>query len=156
MTPEAIKEIIQASGGQIVGKTRLQKTAYLLEAAGIGYGFEFNYHYYGPYSEDLATAAHDAQALGLIVTNPEASSTLTYRLSEEIGRPTSDPTYTKRQAFLAKLKNYDTTALELAATADFLAKNGFKDDPWSETKRRKSIKASEERIAQAKRLLTNI
>ena len=43
----------------LVGRTRFQKTAYFLEAAGVGYGFDFSYHYYGPYSEELAVAVSD-------------------------------------------------------------------------------------------------
>ena len=157
MTPDAVKQIVEASGGNITGKTRLQKTAYLLETGGIGFGFEFGYHYYGPYSEELATAAQDARALGLIDARSESGkSGLIYGLPEGAEQAAKDAAFSKRQHFLAKLAAYDTTILELAATADFLAKNGFKSDPWAETKRRKSIKATEERITKAKRLLADL
>jgi hypothetical protein len=81
---------------------------------------------------------------------------LLYGLPKDGEEVAKDSAFSKRQCFLAKLAAYDTTTLELAATADFLAKNGFKDDPWSETKRRKSIKATEERISKAKQLLAEL
>ena len=33
-----LSSIIRLSGGEVVGKTRLQKMAYLLEAKGVGFG----------------------------------------------------------------------------------------------------------------------
>jgi uncharacterized protein YwgA len=158
MKPEAIKQIVDASGGKINGKTRLQKTAYLMEAWGLGYGFDFSYHYYGPYSEDLAIAAQDALALGLIEALPERpSGRLVYSVTEPShSEADSDAALQSRQRFLTKLAAYDTTTLELAATVDFLEKTGFKTDPWAETKRRKSVKATDERINKAKHLLEDL
>ena len=40
---DKVAEIIRAAGGEIVGRTRLQKVAYLLELAGLGHGFRFEY-----------------------------------------------------------------------------------------------------------------
>ena len=45
----------------------------------------------------------------------------------------------------------DAVELELAATALFLAKEGF-PDPWTETARRKPEKADAGRLAKAKQL----
>jgi uncharacterized protein len=59
--------IIRDAGGKLVGRTRLQKIGYLLELTGLGEGFHFRYKHYGPHSEELAAAARDANALGLIV-----------------------------------------------------------------------------------------
>jgi uncharacterized protein YwgA len=55
-------EIVRDAGGRIVGRTKLQKVAYLLELAGLGDGFQFEYRHYGPYSEDLAGAIQMANA----------------------------------------------------------------------------------------------
>jgi uncharacterized protein len=62
----------------------------------------------------------------------------------------------KRRSVLNTLQRYDATSLELAATADFLEKNGYRSDPWSETRRRKSIKATPEKMQRAKQLLTDL
>jgi uncharacterized protein len=58
--------IVRDAGNQIVGRTRLQKIAYLLLATGLEGGLPFTYKHYGPYSEELANAARDAALLGLI------------------------------------------------------------------------------------------
>ena len=55
--PELATAIVRDAGGEIVGRTRLQKTAYLLEVTGLGSGVYFAYRHYGPYSEDLALSA---------------------------------------------------------------------------------------------------
>ena len=78
-TPKDVREIIADAGGSIAGRTRLQKSAYFLEVGGVGAGFDFSYHYYGPYSEELATAASDAKALKLI--NEEWNSSMSGRLT---------------------------------------------------------------------------
>lgn len=155
-TPDSVRAIVAASGGSIVGKTRLQKSAYLLEATDVGFGFDFSYHYYGPYSEELAIAATDAEALDLIrVRWEEAQTGLPYAVyeagdSKGVGE---DELSARRQEILNTLDRYDSISLELAATAHFLAANGFSQDPWAETRKRKSVKATPERLGRAQRLL---
>jgi hypothetical protein len=61
-----LAKILHLNGGELIGKTRLQKSFYFLEKIGVGFGFNFQYHHYGPYSEELTTAAQDAIALGLV------------------------------------------------------------------------------------------
>lgn len=157
----AVGELIMLCGGSIVGKTRLQKTAYFLESRGIGFGFTYRYHYYGPYSEALALAAEDAAALKIISAEPRPStggvSYYVYK-SDQLAplAVSSESDLTSRRRLLSVLQSFDTVTLELAATADFLSKHGFGDDPWKETIRRKSEKASPGRIEGAKRLLSSI
>jgi uncharacterized protein len=152
---ENVRDIISTNGGRLVGKTRLQKSDYILEAAGLGYGFEFSYHYYGPYSEDLAVAAADAEALGLIEVTSEVSQIgSSYAIYVAQGVPYE--MNTRRREILNILNGYGAITLELAATAHFLAQNGYREDPWGETRRRKSVKASPDRIANAKRLLSQV
>ena len=52
--------------GEIVGRTKLQKTFALLELVGLGAGFNFSYHIYGPYSEELSEATDRAVLLQLV------------------------------------------------------------------------------------------
>jgi len=66
-----IAEIVALNGGWLRGKTRLQKTAYFLEANKLGYGFDFGYHYYGPYNEDVTIAVDDAWVRDLIDVQKE-------------------------------------------------------------------------------------
>ena len=156
--PEAVKALLECNGGRLVGRTRLQKSAYLLEACGVGYGFDFSYHYYGPYSEELSVAAGDAKALGLISTTWHVTQTgLPYGVYEASGPRTGDGNEVDegREEVLRLLNSYDAITLELAATADYLAKSGHAD-PWAETRRRKSLKATPERIMKAQRLLADL
>ncbi len=159
---KAVGELVALAGGFMEGKTRLQKSDYFLESRGVGYGFTFAYHYYGPYSEGLAVAADDAAALRFIT--PEMRETtqglryVAFRLGP-LGAeldPRSSPKSKRRKGVLELLAKYDTVTLELAATADFLARNGHKDDPWQETIRRKKEKASPSRLSKAKRLLEEV
>jgi uncharacterized protein YwgA len=65
---EQVAGLVRLNGQEMVGKTRLQKTVYLLEAKGLGFGIEFDYHKHGPYSAEVAFAAEDAEAIGLLRT----------------------------------------------------------------------------------------
>ncbi|HEX8663208.1 MAG TPA: hypothetical protein VF744_04180 [Beijerinckiaceae bacterium] len=157
--PKAVAEITALNGGTLIGKTRLQKTAYLLESKGAGYGFDFEYHYYGPYSEDLSIAAEDGEALGLLSAKENLSAAglpyVVYNSAASVD-PGSSNLMARRAAIVATLKPYDSIALELAATAEFLSKNGFSEDPWMETRRRKAGKATPEAVARAKKLLREL
>src|SRR5882672_7633185 len=64
--PREAAKIVQLAGGEIIGSTRLQKIGCLLEMVGAGVGFDYFYHRFGPYSEELSIAAADADALDLI------------------------------------------------------------------------------------------
>src|SRR5688572_18747783 len=72
---QSVQQVVSLNGGKLIGKTRLQKSIYLLEAFQGGYGFDFDYHYYGPYSEEVSRAASDAIALHLITEKSEITNT---------------------------------------------------------------------------------
>lgn len=146
---ERVVQIVSDSGGRVVGRTKLQKIAYLLEATGLGDGFSFAYRHYGPYSEELTSAARSAKLLGVL--REEECATAwggTYSIYSVPVRSTEDTARTK----VAKIgAGADAIELELAATAAFLASEG-NTDPWGETAKRKPEKASETRLAGAKDL----
>ena len=146
---ERAVQVVSDSGGRIVGRTKLQKIAYLLEATGLGEGFSFEYRHYGPYSEEVTAAARSAKLLG-ILTEEEHPTTWggfysIYTTSAVTGGETA-------RTQLAKIAvAADPIELELAATAAFLAADG-NNDPWGETARRKPEKASSTRLDSAKGL----
>jgi len=157
---EQVAGLVRLNGEEIVGRTRLQKTAYLLEAKGIGLGLEFDYHKHGPYSADLAFAAEDAVAMRLLTTTDRRgfyeipytvfrSTELTPPLSQDAATPA-------RERALLAMTNYSALALELAATAVYLREHGHREDYWTEVRKRKSLKASPERLEQARRLLIQL
>lgn len=137
---DSVTRIVNLAGGKIVGRTRLQKVAYLLKAAGFEDDFDFEYKHYGPYSAELASSAKIATLLGTLseIEQP-ASWGGTYSIFELTDNAGSrvDPA----TQFASTASNSDAVDLELAATAVFLSKEGFQD-PWEETKRRKPEKVA--------------
>ena len=143
--------IVRDAGGQIVGRTKFQKIAFFLEMAGVGSGFLFRYKHYGPYSDQLAAAVQHAAALQLI-TEREAVASWGGRYSIFHAQIPSDSLSHPARAQLAQeMVSADAVELELAATAAFLAYEGFRE-PWAETARRKPEKAESGRLDRAKLL----
>jgi uncharacterized protein YwgA len=145
--------IIQDAGGELVGRTRLQKIAYLMQLAGFGEEFAFEYRHFGPYSEGLAQAVDIAAALGPLIEEERLADWggrySIYRMRESL--PASDA---DRMHFVQRAKIIDSVELELAATAAYLfVAEGFEGaggrDPWAETRRRKPNKAAEGRLERA-------
>ena len=148
---EKITDIIRDAGGKIVGRTRLQKIACLLELAGLGEGFHFVYHHYGPYCEEVAWATDTACMMKMICEDEERASWgglySIYSLPELIE---SDCATVRMQLAQAAAKA-DTISLELAVTAAYFAANG-KDAPWEEVEIHKPDKTKEGRLDGAKKL----
>lgn len=154
---EEIATLIRLNGGEIVGKTRLQKTVYILESLGLGFDVEFDYHNFGPYSSDVALAVDDAEALGYIHSvekqgNYHVPYTVFYA-HETCPSIDDDLMSERRKQVLQKLQSRSALVLELAATALFLRDNGFGEDAWQETLRRKPVKATPSRIDEARKLV---
>jgi hypothetical protein len=61
-----------------------------------------------------------------------------------------------REQALAAMRRFSALVLELAATAVYLREHGYREEYWNEVKRRKPLKASPERLDQAKSLLTQL
>lgn len=142
-------EIVRDAGGRVVGRTKLQKVAYLLELTGLGAGFSFEYRHYGPYSEDLADAVRMAVAFNLISEEERMAdwggmySIYAYSGSSKSQRD-------QRAAFAQKAASFGAIELELAATAAYLKKVEGSHDPWEDTKRLKPEKATSSRLNAAK------
>ena len=151
---ERAAKIISEAGGSVVGRTKLQKIAYLLEAMGLGDGFDFEYKHYGPYSESLSTALRYGDMLGTI---NEDIKTAAWGGQYSIFTSTFEsttPTDSMRIKVVSLGNAADPVELELAATAVLLSKDGF-SDPWKETEQRKPEKAAGGRVEKAKALLDN-
>lgn len=151
----SVASIVEDAGGRLVGRTRLQKVAYLLSAAGFETGFKFVYKHYGPYSEELASASRFADATGLLdeLVSPTqwGGSFSTYVTKTRVSQTLDN----NRLALARFAAGADAVELELAATALFLSKEGFAD-PWGETERRKPEKAASGRLGKAKELYAHL
>ena len=148
---EKVAQIVRDAGGQIIGRTRLQKLAYLLEVSGLGAGFAFKYKHYGPYSEDLANAAESAHLVGTLEERQcQTDWGGFYSIYSVVGSNSISPN-AARVALASLAVDADPVELELAATAVFLSRDGF-DEPWLETLKRKPEKATDLRLKRAKEL----
>lgn len=150
-TSKEVAAVISAAGGRFVGKTRLQKTVCLLKLAGYDLGFEFFYYRHGPYSDDLSVAVSDAAALGYIDEVCErAQWGGTYSIFTSRKAPECHlDSHAERLVDIAATA--DSVELELAVTAAFLAVEG-EAKPWAEVSSRKSDKATEGRLENARQL----
>lgn len=146
---DKVAHLLSLAGGRVVGRTRLQKLACLLEMAGEGVGFKFSYHHYGPYSEELAIGAKIAALLNQITETEKVNSWGgTYSVYELSSKEDAMP--------LAKRAvDADLIELELAVTAAFLRQQG-EADPWGELVLRKPEKATSTRLQNAKRLYSEL
>lgn len=148
-----VAELIQVAGGEIVGRTKLQKITYLLSLVGSFPGLSFEYRHYGPYSDDLTDALRSAKAFGLISEDERVAGWGgRYSIFRSIaGQSTPSPNvFEPLSGFVRKAASIGSIELELAATAAFLKAAEGIQNPWEETAKRKPEKASPERLAAAK------
>ena len=153
---KSVEQIVRYAGGKVVGRTRLQKIAYILDVTGYGVGFKFHYKHYGPYSDEVADAARSAVLLGNLNERVEdATWGGSYSIYEVREQPQTNVQKNPPYALARKAAGANAIALELAATAVFLYREGHAD-PWHETGRRKPQKSAEGRLEQARSLLANL
>lgn len=157
---DAVTAVVMLNGGEIVGKTRLQKIFYLLEAMDLGFGIEFDYHIHGPFSAELAFAADDAVALGCLqaLERPgfHAVPYTVFRATKCTSDLLEDEDDGARRHALDTMRRYSSVVLELAATAVYLCEHGYRDTFWDEVRVRKPLKANPERLERAKALLNEL
>ena len=164
---EIVVAMVALHGNKLVGRTRMQKEVYLLERCGARLGLRYTYHYYGPYSFDLAGGWDIAEGEGRIELDERFSDQgvpyTIFRLKEEDVRVKSigQLSVGVARSFVEKMTKVSDIVLEVAATILFLR------DQWSyygkgevgpveETKRRKPIKASRARLELAIALLRDL
>jgi uncharacterized protein len=150
--------IVALNGGELVGRTRLQKTAFLLECCGMESGLEFAYRHYGPFSVELARAWDDAEFDGRLemVERPgfrEMPYTV-FTTNEAAPDCLGELSASDVQKRLASMRHYSDVVLEVAATIVYL--RDLTDDPIEEVKIRKPHKATDQRIAQANQLIKEL
>ena len=158
-----IPSLVVAAGGEIVGKIRLQKIVYLLDQIGLNSGFSYEYHHYGPYSEDLAEKVEDDVIFGELqaLRRRRQSDGVPYvadraevaAKDEPNGKSLGNDRF--RRA-LREMQNRSATVLELAATAHWLAVIEGRSDWSEELRRRKGSKVENGRERQALDLLHDL
>ena len=148
----AAARLVDDAGGTLVGRTRLQKVAYLTQLAGFGDELDFEYRHYGPYSDELATGMEIAAGLGFVEeVEQRANWGGKYSIYRSMHRAPAVAPNPDRARFVSAAAQVDALALELAATAAFLFVEEGVGDPWEETAKRKPEKAASGRLEGAKR-----
>lgn len=160
---DLIRDIVAAAGGEVVGRIRMQKIAYLLDRLGMNAGLDFSYHHYGPYSEDVTIALERAKWADKFIDEEERPSQSGYysifrstngaaARPEQVGELTGD----RAAAMIDRIKRETSVVAELAATIHWLREEEQVEDWRIELKRRKPIKATDDNIEKAERLLEDI
>jgi uncharacterized protein len=157
---EILVDVVALSGGELVGRTRLQKTVYLLDAVGMQSGASYYYHNFGPFSDDVADAISDAKFLGALVERSsqrqsDGSPFSIFSTPTAAGSAGKVGSIDKEKAgqLLMRFKALNATVLELAATIHWLKFVESIEDWRSELKRRKGSKTEYGRLEQAAALL---
>jgi len=168
MNPEDIVAgLVALNGGELVGRTRLQKQTYLLDRCGANFGLRFTYHHYGPYSFELAGGCVDAEAEGQVgIEERDGRHGVPYAIFTSTGgkappNALGELPAGRARSLLEEMRGVSDIVLELAATIVFLRDEWSyygkgKTDAVEETKARKSLKATEGRIGEALDLLRTL
>jgi uncharacterized protein YwgA len=161
---QIVAAVVNAAGGQLTGRVRLQKAVYLMERMGLGSGFQFEYHHYGPFSRDLDNAVADAKAFGLIEERFERrqSDGATYSVFKLNDHKVSDPAVygelgeDRAKEVVSIAAKTNVTVLELAATIEWLRRVECVEDWESELRKRKGVKVQGGRLDQALNFLQRL
>lgn len=160
---DIVVSLAALNGGRLVGRARLQKGAYLLHRCGANFDLPFVYHHYGPYSFALADGIIDAREDERIEVDeqygrhgvPYSIFRTTGKESppERIGQLAAD----EARKLLARMQSVCDIVLELASAIVYLREEGgYPDKAIEETKARKSLKATDERMERACALLDDL
>lgn len=147
-------------GGELLERIRLQKGAYLLHRCGANFGLPFVYYDYGPYSFDLAAGCANAREDGRIeIEKKPGRHGVRYAIFKTAEEADGIGALSRREArdFVEKMKPCTDVVLELAATVAFLRDEaGYGKEAVTETKLRKSRKATEDNMDRAQSLLRDL
>lgn len=136
---------------KVRGRKKLQKIVYLSKQIGVPFSHDFDYHFYGPFSEALANELEEMKWLGLVdeekTQTPGGFNQYTYHLSQK-GRklldahPDSCTELMPFKEIIQGLNKFDARDLELKATLYFLLQSGFSSA--EATKEVKELKAEQD------------
>ena len=138
---DAVVQIVAAAAnGEIKGSPVLQRIAYLLEVAKVGYGFKFGCEFCSPYCEEIERATRSASALGdldvEIIKTEWGVTKKTYRTSIPYKGNGGDDDY--YQIIVNKAISCHPTQLDLATTAAYYHKIEVINNPWDEVEELKA------------------
>lgn len=135
---------------EVVGRTRLQKTVWLLQRLGMPTNYSYSLHFYGPYSEEVKTDIGLAEWMGLIAETQRVAQDGTEYFILTAKSFGDLPELGPLRQCLALLASEDATVLELAATYDAFRTMGLSHNLALESLRaKKGKKCAEGREGRA-------
>lgn len=140
-------------GRKIFGRTRLQKTIYLLQRKGLPTDFSYSLHFYGPYSDGINTGLRLVKQLELVTEEPRKGQDNEYyvfQASPEAALQEMRPYL----ADLGRIQAAGDVALELAATYDAFREMGYSHPEALEwLRQKKGAKCTPDNVDKALALL---
>ncbi len=118
---EKLKILLSAAGNTVQGRKKLQKLAYLCQAAGEPLGQSFTFYHYGVYSPTLADDVRAAASMQLIDEFDGLGTVITKLKAPVAVAPT------KGYALVQKLKDKEARLLEVLTTILYLKSQGYTD-----------------------------
>jgi uncharacterized protein YwgA len=121
---ERIEKCIDIIGGEIVGRKKLHKLIYLLQAKGIDFGQDFIFHFYGVYSPTLSVDLHIAEDLGILIEETSGPA-FKIQLKEENGSGEAKCGSGTEKELVKFLADQPASVLEVLSTMVYLHQEGF-------------------------------
>ena len=158
---DLVTNTVALSGGELVGRIRMQKVIYLLDQLGMKSGAAFEYHHYGPYSEAVSDAVTDAKFWGKLKEAvsfrvADGAPYSTFKTSNPAPAQLGNLSADNARHYLGKFAECSSTVLELAATAHWLDFKEHVPDWRAELEVRKAGKTGSGRLEQAVALLRSL
>jgi uncharacterized protein YwgA len=119
--------VLFQEAGEIIGRKKLQKMVYISKKFHFDFQEKFNFHFYGPYSEELSLQVEELADLGFISETKESKGSFSqykYELSSQGGEylglyPTPMEGYDQ---FIRLLNQENSRFLELVSTVLYFDK----------------------------------
>jgi uncharacterized protein YwgA len=142
---------------KVVGRTRIQKTIYLLQQKGLPTGFNYTMHHYGPYSTDLSVDIQMLEDYSLIheevISRDAWTNYSIYTAIKEVKLDEMEP----YQQWIDLMNDADSVALELAATYTAYRKVSVSpEDALERLRQKKTEKCTPEKLRAAMELLRDL
>jgi len=142
---------------EVVGRTRLQKSIWLLQRLGMPTDYVYSLHFYGPYSEEVRADTSFAELSCSISESARTAQDGTEYFILSAEPSSSLPNVDQFRQHINILANEDPTVLELAATYDAFRKMGLgHQDAIESLRAKKGPKCGAGREGQAISLLQRL
>jgi len=153
---ELLAAVIAAHpNGEVIGRTRLQKTIRLLQRLGLPTDYDYMLHFYGPYSEGLQAEVGLLEQMGLVTEESvSVDDGRHYYVIKASPEARLEEVETKFGDNIRLMARVDPVVLEIAATYDAFREVGMTHgEALKAVRQKKGAKCKEKNEEKALRLL---